>query len=86
MSLEQFHYTLPDGHEIKLPKFENVKAGLIRKTRRLDAADQMFTILEDLMTDEDLEHLDDLTREELNSFSKAWQEASSIKPGESSGS
>lgn len=84
--MEKFHHTLPDGHELALPRFENVPVGVIRKTRRLDQADQVFTILEEIMTPADLEHLDKLDRTEFNDLVKAWREGSAIQPGESSAS
>lgn len=84
--MEKFHHTLPDGHELVLPRFENVPVGVIRKTRRLDQADQVFTILEEIMTPTDLEHVDTLDRAEFNELVKAWREGSSIQPGESSAS
>lgn len=83
MSLEKFHHTLSDGYEIVLPKFENVKVGIIRRTRRLSQVDQVFTILEELLPEEAFEHLDELDREEFNELAKAWQASSAVTPGES---
>ncbi|PRB14464.1 hypothetical protein [Microbacterium sp. MYb62] len=84
--MEKFHHTLPDGHELVLPRFENVPVGVIRKARRLDQADQVFTILEEIMSPADLEHVDKLDRSEFNVVVRAWREGSSIEPGESSAS
>lgn len=84
--LEKFHHILPDGYELKLPKFENVPAGVLRKTRRMTDLDQAFSILEELMTEEDLEHVDLLDRNGLNDFLKAWRDGSAVDPGESSAS
>lgn len=84
--LEKFHHTLPDGHELELPRFENVPVGIIRKTRRLAEVDQVFTILEDLIKPEDLEHVDKLDRAEFNVFVKAWRAGSTVSLGESSAS
>lgn len=84
--LEKFHHTLPDGHELELPRFENVPVGIIRKTRRLAEVDQVFTILEDLIKPEDLEHVDMLDRAQFNVFVKAWRAGSTVSLGESSAS
>ncbi|WAC65184.1 hypothetical protein OVA14_07225 [Agrococcus sp. SL85] len=85
--LEKFHYTLPDGHQLTLPPFEQVPVGLIRSTRKLAPADQAFTLLEGIITDEqDWEHLDKLTGPEFQAFQKAWKEASRLSVGESSAS
>lgn len=84
--LEKFHHTLPDGHELVLPRFENVPVGVIRKTRRLTEADQVFTILEEIMSPDDLEHVDKLDRAGFNVLVKAWREGSSVEPGESTAS
>lgn len=84
--LEKFRHTLPDGHVLVLPRFENVPVGVIRKTRRLEQADQVFTILEEIMTPEDLEHVDKLDRSEFNEVVKAWRAGSSVDVGESSAS
>lgn len=86
MSMEKFHHTLPDGYELVLPKFENVPMGLIRKTRRLDKVDQVFTLLEELATEQDLEHLDTLARAGFQALMKDWQASSEVTPGESSAS
>ncbi|MFF2631957.1 hypothetical protein ACFVR6_03650 [Microbacterium sp. NPDC058021] len=86
MTMESFHHTLPDGHQITLPRFENVPMGIVRKTRRMTAIDQIFTILEELLSESDLEHIDKLDRAEFNDLSKKWQETSSITPGESTAS
>ena len=84
--MEKFHHTLPDGHEIVLPKFENVQVGIIRRTRKLSGADQAFSILEELLPEEDLEHIDLLDREQFNELSLKWRDSSAISPGESSAS
>lgn len=84
--LEKFHYQLPDGHELVLPKFENVPMGHIRKTRKLPPTDQVFTLLELLVPEEDLEHLDSLDRTGFQDFMNAWREKSDIDLGESSAS
>ncbi|WP_054682572.1 hypothetical protein [Microbacterium sp. No. 7] len=84
--LEKFHHTLPDGHQITLPRFENVPVGLIRRTRKLVGVDQAFTILEELLTEDDLTHLDLLDRNQFNELVTAWRDGSEIELGESTAS
>lgn len=85
--MEKFHHTLPDGHEIVLPRFENVPMGVIRKTRKLGQADQVFTLLELLLPEEEIEgHLDNLDRDQFNELMTAWKGASELGLGESTAS
>jgi len=83
---EKFHHQLPDGHEVVLPRFENLPLGIIRKTRKLDRTDQVFTMLELLLPEADLEHFDALTAPEFEAFMTAWKNNSSIDLGKSSAS
>lgn len=84
--MEKFHYTLPDGHEIVLPKLENVPLGVVRKTRRLTQTDQVFTMLEELLPEAELEHVDLLDRAQFEQMFTAWKDASTVELGESSAS
>jgi hypothetical protein len=82
---EQFHYS-HNGRQIVLPPLGNVKAGLIRRIRKLPADDQLFTLIEELADDEALAVVDDLAGDEFNEFLSAWQEFSGVKLGESGAS
>lgn len=84
--MEKFHYTLPDGHKIVLPRMENLGMGVIRKTRKLEQADQVFTMLEMLLPESDLEHMDEMGRNDFNELMKAWKDTSEVALGESSAS
>lgn len=84
--MEKFHHTLPDGYELELPQFENIDVGIIRKIRKLGQIDQIFTLIEHYLTEEDLEHFDKMQRNELEAFAKAWRDGSAVGPGESSAS
>lgn len=85
--LEKFHYTLPDGYNLELPRFENIPAGIIRKTRRMNPADQAFTLLEEFLPENILaEHVDPMPRGDFEAMLSAWQSGSGITPGESSAS
>jgi hypothetical protein len=81
---EKFHWTAPSGDVITLPYLDKLKAGLLRRVRKLDGADAMFTILEEISDEETLAKIDDLENADLNKLAEAWQEAESM--GESSGS
>ena len=82
--MEKFHYTLPDGYQITLPKMEDIEAGVMRKTRKLNQADQVFTMLEKFLTEDELEqHVDKLTRAGLNDLMEAWRKESNLGVGES---
>ncbi|MBW3663575.1 MAG: hypothetical protein KY469_10790 [Actinobacteria bacterium] len=85
MTNEQFHHRLDDGREIVLPHMRNIKAGLIRKVRRLSEADQTFTILEAVADDDVLAIIDDLKGHQLEELMEAWEKAS-VSLGESSAS
>lgn len=86
MTMEKFHYTLPDGHKITLPKMENMPMGVIRKTRKLSQADQVFTMLEMILPESDMEHTDTMVRGEFNDLMTAWKAESETELGESSAS
>lgn len=84
--LEKFHHTMPDGTEIVIEKYKHVPAGLARKSRTQDAGSQIWTFLEALCAEEDLDRLDALSIEEFGEFAQAWQKDSKVKPGESTAS
>lgn len=85
MSTEQFHWTSPQGVEIVLPHVKQLKGGLLRKYRKLDEIDMMFSILEDILNEDMLARLDDLDQGDLDDLFGAWQKAS-VSVGKSSGS
>ena len=84
MTTEQFHWTAPSGAEIVLPYMDKIKTGVIRKARKLDDTDAMFTIIESVADEATLAAIDDLDTSELNDLAEAWQKGSPL--GESSGS
>lgn len=84
--LESFHYPLPDGGEIVLPKYKHVPAGIARKARDQHVGNQIWTFVEALCPPEELAKLDGLTVEQFGEFAQAWQKDSTVKPGESSAS
>lgn len=84
--MEKFHYTMPDGTEIELPKYKNLKAGLIRKIRKLSPVDQIFTTLEEVAPATALAAIDELDQEQCNALVAAWQADSGVTAGESKAS
>lgn len=82
---EKFSYPTDHG-EIVLPFMKDVPAGVIRKVRRLEGMDQTFSMLEELLDEEGLSVLDQLTTGDLDDLSSKWMESSEISLGESSGS
>lgn len=77
-----------DGRSFTLPLLSQIKtnAGFKRRVRKMDEMNQFFEVVE-LVADEDaLAVIDEMDDEQLEAFSKAWEEASEISVGESSAS
>lgn len=85
MSDKTFTWTAPDGTVIALPSLRHVKAGVIRRNRRREPVDAMFSIIEELADEATLAAVDDLDSEDLNDLVGQWQ-ADGGGLGESSGS
>lgn len=84
MSFEKFHWTSPAGVEISLPHMNQIKAGILRRHRKEEPIDFVFSLLEEVGDEETLEKVDDLSSRDLNALVEKWQ--AEVKPGESSGS
>lgn len=85
MSMEKFHWTSPSGVEIVLPHMDKLPGGVIRKNRKLDPMDLMFTLLEAVADDNMLAKVDALSLGEQTSLFENWQEGT-VSVGESSSS
>ena len=85
MTTEKFHYKAESGAEITLPRLAGVKAGVIRRHRKSDPVDFIFSILEDVTDEATLALVDDLSTTELNDMFEKWQ-GDGGGLGESSGS
>ena len=72
---EKFHWTAPTGAEIVLPHMNKIKGGLLRRFRKLDPVDFMFSILEEVSDKDTLAKVDELEMADMNSLFEAWQEA-----------
>ena len=92
MAMEKFHYSLVVGEDdegdpikrkLTLVKFNQIKFGLIRKNRKLPQEEQFFALLEAILSDEDLEAIDEATQESIMGMMTEWQKDSGIEMGES---
>ena len=81
MATEKFHWKSPAGDEIVLPHMRQIKAGIIRRHRKEEPVDFIFSVLEEAGDEATLALIDDLTQEDLNALVEAWQE--SVNLGES---
>lgn len=81
---EQFHWTSPSGVEITLPHMSNIKTGIIRRHRKEEPTDFIFSVLEETADEAMLAKVDDLGTADLNALVEKWQEGASL--GESAGS
>lgn len=83
---DKFHHKLEDGREIVLPHFKHVPFGVVRKLRKENDAEQMFTLVEEVADDDTLAIIDTLGMEDIDQLFTEWQEASKVTAGESSAS
>lgn len=83
--MEQFHWTSPSGVEIVLPHMNKIKAGIIRRHRKEESTDFIFSVLEETANDAMLAKVDELESGDLNDLVEKWQEAGAAM-GESLGS
>ena len=82
---EKFHWTSPNGVEITLPDLNTMPSGVLRKHRKAEPIDFVFSVLEDVSNEAMIAEVDKLTMPEVNSLFEAWQEAAA-SVGESGGS
>jgi hypothetical protein len=81
-----FTWTSPDDVRVTLPSMRQIKAGIIRRHRKSEPIDFIFSVLEETADEATLAKVDDLSTEDLNSLFEAWQEDGQASVGESSGS
>lgn len=83
----QFTHEFSDGKSVTIPRFKSAMTfGRARKMRKLDEAEQMFALIEDVCDEAALALLDEMDADETEAFIKAWQEDSGVSLGESSSS
>ena len=82
-----FTHTFDTGETVTLPRFKSVMTfGRVRKMRKLDEAEQMFALMEDVCDDAALAVLDERGIDELEGMFTAWQADSGVSLGESQAS
>lgn len=86
MSFEKFHWTSPSGIEITLPHMAQMPSGVLRKHRKSEPVDFVFSVLEDVSDEAMIAQVDLLPLPEVNDLFEAWQEAAKATVGESAGS
>lgn len=74
-----FTFTFNDETTVEVDDFK-IPFGVSRKIRKLDEADQMFTLLEELLDEETLNALDAQDTEEVGSFVEQWAKANEADP------
>lgn len=80
-----FTHRFEGGGTVTLPKFRNVMTfGRARRLRKLDEAEQMFTLIEEICDDAALAVLDEMDTPQTEAFFTAWQADSGVTSGESS--
>lgn len=80
-----YTHTFPSGESVTLPRFESVMTfGRARRLRKLDEADQLFTLVEDIADEDTLAVLDKMDTAQTEAFFTGWQEHSGVNLGESS--
>ena len=78
VNLDPFTFT-HDGVEHTIPSFGSCPAGVIRKTRHMHEAEQLFAILEALVVDEAaLDAIDSMVGPEFSGFVQDWQRAAGV--------
>ena len=60
------------GKTVDLPAFGDLPTGIIRKARKETDQDQTWFILEELLSDKDLDVLDSMPLSEFAKHMKAW--------------
>lgn len=76
-----------NGVTITLPTMKYLPSGVARKVRKLDEGDQFFTMLELLLSDDELAEIDKLDGQELEAFVVEWTNSGDgVGLGESSAS
>lgn len=73
-----FTWTSPDGKQVTLPSLNSVPGGVLRKHRKLDELDFLFSVLEDVATDEQIAAVDEVGLGDLNEMFAAWQKNATV--------
>ena len=76
--MSDFTWTSPSGGEVTLPPLNSVPGGVLRRHRKLDELDFLFSVLEDVATDEQIAQVDALGLSDLNAMFEAWQKNAKV--------
>lgn len=82
--MSTYTYEAKDGTKITLPAMGDIPAGVLRKNRKLDEVDFVFTLVEETADAAALEALDRLPTSELEDLFAGWQKDAGSTVGESS--
>lgn len=77
-----FYWESSDGVSIVIPRMDSFLGGLIRKHRRRDDADFLFSILEEVLGDKGMGPIDSLPMVEVNQLFKDWMRETGANAGE----
>ena len=80
-SSDNFVFETAEGTVLTLPSLAKIKPGLIRKIRRMNDVDQLFTILETILTDDELTVVDEMEYDEFERLNDEWAEHSGVDVG-----
>lgn len=76
--MSDFTWTSPAGVEVTLPPMSSITAGMLRKYRKLDEMDFMFSILEDVIAPAELEKVDTLSLDDTRAMFQAWNDGEGV--------
>ncbi|WP_280358118.1 hypothetical protein [Nocardia otitidiscaviarum] len=79
---DDFVYPIGDV-DVQLPSLSYLKPGLVRRIRRLNDVDALYTLMELTLPVPALQAIDDMDPDEYQTFLNAWRAHSGISLGES---
>jgi hypothetical protein len=72
-------YTLKhNGKTVELPDFQALPMGVIRQSRKLDASEQIWFVLESVLKEKDLAVLDSMTITEFTTAINEWTQGAPL--------
>lgn len=82
--MSTYTYEAKDGSKITLPSMGDIPSGVLRKNRKLDEVDFVFTLVEETADQAAIDALDKLPSSELEDLFAGWQKDAGASVGESS--
>jgi hypothetical protein len=86
MATELFHWTSPEGVEITLPHMDKIKSGIIRRHRKEEPVDFIFSVLEAVGDAATIDKCDNLDTSDLNDLFEKWNAGASVGESQRSSS